>query len=356
MNKHEYTLLLEKRSRRNKHPLTMQLELTPLCTLHCKMCYVLLQPSEVESAGGVLSTEKWLKIIDEAVDAGVLNITLTGGEAMLHPGFRAIYQRAYDKGLLVSIITNATLIDDDMADFLASRPPEAVCITLYGASPDTYERLCGNRAGYRKALQGIYKLLERHLKVSLQTTLTKDNIQDVVSIRNFALELNVPYTFNNYLSPYGQCSTRCVQQNEVSEEERNAVLLEINPLYKQQQQQQLKAAHEALDSISPQDLISCAGMRCGAGNNSFQVNWKGQMGLCTMLDECRIDIVNGALLDAWNSLVRCASIIPQIPECIQCPHTNCVRCIAAHYADVKQYGIRSERLCPVLQDRNRDND
>jgi len=46
-------------------------------------------------------------------------ILFTGGEPLLRPDFLEIYTYAKKKGLLVTIFTNGTLIDDNLADYFA---------------------------------------------------------------------------------------------------------------------------------------------------------------------------------------------------------------------------------------------
>ena len=67
------------------YPYGGSFELTPLCNLDCKMCYVHLQDPSVRQR--MLSGEQWLSIIRQAIDAGMMKPMLTGGEAMTHPAF-----------------------------------------------------------------------------------------------------------------------------------------------------------------------------------------------------------------------------------------------------------------------------
>ena len=55
----------------------------------------------------------------------------------------AIYMYAKQKGLIVTLFTNGTLIDENTALLLKKLPPFSVEITLYGATKETYESLTG---------------------------------------------------------------------------------------------------------------------------------------------------------------------------------------------------------------------
>ena len=62
-------------------PISGSFELTPLCNLDCKMCYVHLQPNQIKQSERLLTVTEWKKIISEAVDAGfkAINMDLIAG-------------------------------------------------------------------------------------------------------------------------------------------------------------------------------------------------------------------------------------------------------------------------------------
>ena len=80
---------LRDNARQSDTPSTGSFELTPLCNLNCRMCYVHLQDPSVKER--MLSGKQWISLIQEAIDEGMLFALLTGGEAMTHPDFWDIY-------------------------------------------------------------------------------------------------------------------------------------------------------------------------------------------------------------------------------------------------------------------------
>ena len=69
---------LEHKARKMNVPLFGQFELTPLCTLDCRMCYIHLTPEQMD--GPLLTVAQWKDIFDQALAAGMLEATLTGRE------------------------------------------------------------------------------------------------------------------------------------------------------------------------------------------------------------------------------------------------------------------------------------
>ena len=103
---------------KNKIPLSGTFELSPICNMDCKMCYVKMKKSEVEKVGRLRTTDEWIKIAEDAREAGMLFLLITGGEPLLYKGFKELYLKLVKMGLIITINTNATLIDEEMADFL----------------------------------------------------------------------------------------------------------------------------------------------------------------------------------------------------------------------------------------------
>ena len=136
-------------------PLSGTFELTPVCNMDCKMCYVRLSPQEQQARGPLADAARWLELAKTAADAGMLYLLLTGGEPFLHPQFREIMEGLHKMGLLISINSNGTLINEETVRWLKTCPPVRINISLYGASNETYARLCGNPQGFTRTTNAV---------------------------------------------------------------------------------------------------------------------------------------------------------------------------------------------------------
>ena len=66
-----------------------------------------------------------------------------GRRAPAAADFAEVYTRAKERGTLVTVFTNATLVDEDIVRLFEDLPPQEVEVSLYGASEDVYERVTG---------------------------------------------------------------------------------------------------------------------------------------------------------------------------------------------------------------------
>lgn len=53
------------------------------------------------------------------------------------------------------MLSNGSLIDEDVVDLFRRRPPGYLRFTLYGASNETYEKLCGVKDGFDRVMWGL---------------------------------------------------------------------------------------------------------------------------------------------------------------------------------------------------------
>ena len=170
-------------------PLTANFELTPLCNLHCDMCFIRLTRQQVEERGGLRDADSWLAIAQQLQQLNTLFILLTGGEPMSHPEFHRIYTTLRSMGFIMTLNTNGTLITEQMCRETFREKPRRVNVTLYGSNADTYERLCHNREGYERTVRGLRLLREHNIDTKLNLSMVRENSADYDEIMLLADEL-----------------------------------------------------------------------------------------------------------------------------------------------------------------------
>ena len=92
----DFSGYLESRAREKGIPIRGQFELTPLCNLDCVMCYVHLDAARI-AGQPLITVDQWKSLIRQAVDAGMLNAILTGGECLTYPGFDELWGSLFNE-------------------------------------------------------------------------------------------------------------------------------------------------------------------------------------------------------------------------------------------------------------------
>lgn len=157
-------------------PLAMTAELTFRCPLRCGYCS---NPIELDAFSDELSTEQWLRIVDEAADAGVLQCSFSGGEPLLHDGLEALVARARARGMYSNLITSAHGLDEARLDALACAGLEHVQISVQHTDPARADAIAGTSARsamHEHKLRMARAVVERGLALSINVVLHRESI------------------------------------------------------------------------------------------------------------------------------------------------------------------------------------
>lgn len=161
-------------------PLYASMELTYVCNMHCTFCYNPVQrkgqnrtKAAPVPAEAVLSYDEIIDSLDQLKEIGALYLTLTGGEALLHPRFWDIAEEAKKRNFALRIFTNGLLINERIADRFAILRPLCIEISIHGASGKTAEALNQVPGSHEKVLHGLELLKERNLTVYLKCVVTR---------------------------------------------------------------------------------------------------------------------------------------------------------------------------------------
>lgn len=324
-------------------------ELTARCTLRCKMCYVSGAIGDDEVILKERTGTDWINLAREARDAGMLYILLTGGEVFLRKDFREIYEEITMMGLIPTIYTNATLVTYDVANWVSRRPPEAVDVTIYGASASTYKKVCGYEDGFERTVRGIDNLLAAGVDVRLKTTVLPDNAHDYEKLLMFAKERDLTLRFCWYISPKRYQSGKPEEIPRLNPKDLAAYMWRAsrdfsNLKSKDNTSDNKKTAELEKQQISP--------FKCYAGTRSFFVNWEGQMIPCALMREPLTFPFEYGFQEAWKRLNEEVLKIPKCHTCISCSlKKRCLTCPVRLKTETGFYTKTADYLCELAREQ-----
>jgi len=307
-------------------PYSGSFELTPLCNLDCKMCYVHLTTEQMQGRT-LLSVDQWKSLMTQAVNAGMMRAKLTGGECLTYPGFDELYLHLHSMGVNIDVLTNGILLDEKRIEFFKKHPPRGIQVTLYGSSEDAYEKVTGKRQ-LSNVYNNVRSAAEAELPISLAITPNGFMLADSQKIVDTAQKLKVPYTINASLFEPRQETGRSSQKID-------APLNVYIDMYKRQ----LSYLGEGeLIPMKDEDLPMPGhsekpqiGIRCAAGRGMFEIDWTGRMFGCSSLRSLYADPLSSSFAQAWESIHGRAMRYPIPSECADCAYSPiCVTCPAAH--------------------------
>jgi len=164
------------------------LNLTRRCNLNCIHCYA---GSDNTVDVNELSTDQWLKVLDDCADFGCPVILFSGGEPLLHPDITMLARHAMKNGMRAVISTNGTLITPDKALELSSIGLSYIGTSLDGTR-EIHDTFRGADGAFDSALQGLRNAREAGIKTGVRFTITKRNIDEIPKIFNLMDKENIP--------------------------------------------------------------------------------------------------------------------------------------------------------------------
>ena len=336
-------------------PLSGTFELTPVCNMSCNMCYIRKTPEELAKTGKRLRTvEEWLSLAEKMLEQGTLFLLLTGGEPFTYPGFRELYMKLRNMGFVVSINTNATMVDEETVEWLAQNPPQRINITLYGASNETYTRLCHNPTGFTKVTKAIEMLQDRGLNVKLNCSVTPDNIEDLEKIIAFSDDRKLVLQATSYMFPPLRRDKESIGRNARFDAEECAYV-ESRIRYLQFGAEDLHNYCKRVERVQPLEddaFFDCEGdrVRCRAGKSSFWITWDGRMLLCAMMDRPYFEPFTEGFAESWQKLREESGAIRLPSECAACEAKDvCRSCAAMVYTETGTYDRKPQYRCDLLK-------
>lgn len=339
-----------------KWPISGTFELSPRCNFNCPMCYVHLSSEEIAATGRrVLTADEWLTLAREARDEGMLYLLLTGGEPFLRPDFREIYEELAHMGLMLSINTNGSLIDDKTVEWLAACAPTRVNLTLYGASNETYRRLCGCEGGFDRVSAAIRRLREAGIPVKLNGSLTPLNAEDLPAMIRFSEENELLFEIATYMFPPLRLGEEHIGQNRrFTPEEVARHRLEIFRLQHSEEEYRGYLRHLS-EGMAPSPLCEeCelgepdGTVQCRAGRAAFWVTWSGDMTPCGMLTTPTVHPLESGFAAAWKEITTATDAIRLSSHCATCQNRNVCRvCAAMALCETGDFGGTPPYLCAV---------
>lgn len=320
-------------ARLKRFPLFATFELTPYCNLNCPMCYVHLDPAKAAKQGKILSGKQWLEIGRQAKEIGLLYVTLSGGEPFLHPDFWEIYNGLTEMGILVDIYSNGCLINEGIVEKLKANPPHNMKISMYGASDETYEVMCGYKNGFTKLDRALGLLKEAGIHFYCTTLAVNENLHDLPAMYEYAREKNIHFFHTISVASSVRESINTAETAKLKLAEYNWSL------------ESLEKERHTRRYLEPFQLCS------GYGITLF-MTWHGHLQFCAFAPKPYVQMGYGTeMATAWKELLAQTDQIRTPTECETCEyHEFCRRCPGLMASESGDPNVLSPKFCQQAKD------
>lgn len=278
-------------TQKRKFPLKAMFELTYHCNFRCIHCYVVQDKDKQE-----LTTQQVRDILRQLKDAGCFHIGFTGGEPLLRKDIFEILDFAKRSGFRISLLTNGYLIDEKIAERIASLGTSLnrVDVSVLGGTKKTFERITRKKNSFNKVMRAIKLLKEKRVNVQIKTTLMKPNQDEFLLIKKLADKLGTLFRYGSTLNPK-------------MDRNREPLRYQINPLDAFKSRQAISRKKKVIDEeIQEGRYIKGRGRKklfnCGAGKSEVSISPYGEMNLCMSVSYPAYNILKGDFTQGWKNI------------------------------------------------------
>lgn len=284
-------------------------EISLACDYDCPHCYLGPKPAHF------LGLPERRALFRSMVEAGVVLLRMTGGEVLIAPHFKETYRMACQMGMVVALNSNAShLSDTAILDTLCEAPPYRLTISMYGATPDTYERVTRARPGsFERFCEGVLRARDRGLNLRLSIIVTEANAHEQTAMVELARSWGVDYhVYDTIIPTFAAVDTR-----------QQSVAVTLRP----------KKAVEAPTYPSEDGKWTS----CGAGTRLMHVDPHGRASICMSARDAygqgqygpvTVDLLNNGPAVLGDSLAEIADrLLRRTGGCSGCTLTeSCSTC------------------------------
>ena len=308
---------------------SLQFELTSRCNERCIHCYI---PNGKKNAGFDMSFERFKYILDQYAEMGGLQVTLSGGEALMNKDIVKMLWYCREKDMQISLLTNLISLKEELIPILKDVNISLIQVSLYSMNAEKHDFITTVKGSFEKTKTAIEKLHNADIPVQISCPIMKANKDGYDEVMKYAQRLRMKAQTDYIMMAQADLNTSNLA-NRISIEETEKVIRDIMENDVDYQTETL--AQEPLSSISEEEFAEMS--LCGAGLNDLCVTVNGDIYPCAGWQGFVVgNVFRESLKEIWEHSPKLEQIrmIKQkdFPKCLKCEARDfCNMCLVRNY-------------------------
>lgn len=318
---------LEKYFAKNPKLLSFQIELTSKCNERCIHCYI---PHEDKLYN--IDDNLYFQTIKQLKDIGIISISLSGGEPMLHPNFLEFLKYAQDSDFYVKVFTNLTLLNEEIIKLMQNNRT-SVYVSLYSMNEVNHDAITQMKGSFNKTKSNILKLIENNIPVYINCPIMDYNKNDYNEVYKWAKDLNLEVRVDYDIMARCDLTTDNLEHRLKTKEMENIIINILDNNKENQKQTASKELNKDKEYTSDRDL-------CGACITCCCIDAKGNVYPCTGWNYNCGNLNETSLKDIWEKSPQMLYIRSlkrkDFNKCVDCKDIDyCFMCMAKNANESK---------------------
>jgi radical SAM protein with 4Fe4S-binding SPASM domain len=300
-------------------PLTVYVEVTRKCNLHCAHC--LIRNEDI-----TMDVEDAKRVLDDLVRERVFKVYFTGGEPLLYTGLEELLAHLKGRPIWSLVQTNGLLLTESRAEALKEAGVGALDLPLFGITPDTHDAVTGKPGSFYTLLDVLAMLKAHDIRVFVSFMPMSHNIHQAPAFPDWALGQGLVLAHIRRYIP---------RKNHDEFLPDPTVLREVITRYAQTRSQyDKKGLHYEIEEAF--DFSEQAGTRCPAGFQVCTITAEGNITPCPYITVQDESVTKKGFNQVWETsslLQKARNAVVKKGKCATCRYTaECGGgCIAAAY-------------------------
>jgi len=294
------------------HLTSLQVELSSRCNERCIHCYI---PNEnkIEDIEPAL----FYDLLNQCRDMGILSLTLSGGEPMLHKNFCDFLRKAKEYDFSINILSNLTLLNDEIIKEMRENRLSSIQVSLYSMDPDIHDSITQLKGSFHKTRDNILRLIENDIPLQISCPTMKQNKNCFAGVLKWANQHKVRAE-TDFIMMARYDHTTDNLDNRLSLDEVGKIITDIMEYNSNYSQEILKADFGKVESRDMSNDIVC-----GVCVDSICMVANGNVYPCAgWQDYVCGNIRNTPLKEIWEKSPRVEYLRnlrkKDFPECLSC--------------------------------------
>lgn len=249
---------------------TFHIELTSKCNERCVHCYIPHEKKNTEIGYDLI-----INTLNQCKEMGVLTVIFSGGEPMLHPYFCEFLRYAKDLDFNVTILSNLTLLNNEILKTLKYKHASCVNVSLYSMRPDIHDSITTVKGSFERTKSNILKLIDNDVPVQINCPIMKQNKDSFYEVVNWGQNHKCSVITDYLIMARSDRSTDNLD-NRLSPDELKSVISALveNDIVFQSNIKTRKVNKEAIPDIRPDSRV------CGVGMSTLCMVASGEVYPC----------------------------------------------------------------------------
>ena len=329
----------------------LQIDITSKCNLNCRFC----TDAAFLNRSSFLSFSDVCLALERAKELGVSQITINGGEPFLHPQIEDILREAKERGFVVCVTSNGTLLSSQLVRAVG-KYIDYIQLSIDGTNAADHDFARGKPGAFSAVERAMEVLGKQGIKFTIRSTCLPGTLSKMDELVEYAIKHNASSISLNPVIPTAathredlldlqQMELFFTKLQELIERHHDSIRISTAMPIKNALQPWKEVSSELLD-----DPTFFSG--CSAGICALFLNSSGELWPCAHLP---IKICN--LYDDWKVAFESSEIVDSLVaravkgKCASCRYKqSCGGCRGYAFGLTGDY-LAEQPNCPLWREK-----